>query len=49
VLAASYLRTTDSQPAFSPKERVTMKKVTRLKIGPVALLLLLVLFTLLVN
>jgi hypothetical protein len=48
VLAGSYLRTTDSQPAFSPKEGVAMKKVTRLKIGPVALLVLLALLTLLV-
>jgi hypothetical protein len=48
VLAGPYLRTTDSQPAFSPKERVAMKKVTRLKIGPVALLVLLALLTLLV-
>jgi len=42
------LRATASRPAFSPKERVAMKKVTRLKIGPVALLVLLVLLTLLV-
>jgi hypothetical protein len=48
VLAGSYLRTTDNQPAFSPKERVAMKKVTRLKIGPVTLLVLLALLTLLV-
>jgi hypothetical protein len=48
VLAGPYLRTTDSQPAFSPKEHVAMKKETRLKIGPVALLVLLVLLMVLV-
>jgi hypothetical protein len=48
VLAGSYLRTTDSQSAFSPKERVAMKKVTRITIAPVALLVLLALLTLLV-
>jgi hypothetical protein len=48
VLAGSYLRATDSLPAFSPKERVAMKKVTRLKIGPVALLVVLALLTVLV-
>jgi hypothetical protein len=47
VLAGSYLRTTDSRPALSGKERVAMQKVTRLKIGPVALLVLLALLTLL--
>jgi len=48
VLAASYLRATDIQPAFSPKERAAMEKGTRLKVGPVALLVLLALLTLLV-
>jgi hypothetical protein len=47
VLTGPYLRTTDSLPAFSPKERVAMNNVTRLKIGPVALLVLLALLTLL--
>jgi hypothetical protein len=42
------LRTTDSRPACSPKERVAMEKGTRLKIGPVAVLVLLALLTLLV-
>ena len=48
MLAGSYLRTTDRLPAFSPKERVAMKKETGLKIGPVAVLVLLVLLTFLV-
>jgi hypothetical protein len=42
-LAGSYLKTTDSLAAFSPKERAAMKKVTRLKIAPVTFLVLLVL------
>jgi hypothetical protein len=42
------LRATASRPAFSPKERVAMGKGTRLKIGPVAVLVLLALLTLLV-
>jgi hypothetical protein len=45
VLAGSYLRITDSLPAFSPKERVAMKKVTRRKVWPVALLVVLALLT----
>jgi hypothetical protein len=48
VLATPNLRTTENYTAFSPKERAAMKEVTRLKIGPVALLVLLVLLTLLV-
>jgi hypothetical protein len=35
------LGTTGNQPAFSPKERVAMKKDTRLNIAPGALLLIL--------
>jgi hypothetical protein len=42
------LGATDSRPACSPKERVAMGKGTRLKIGPVAVLVLLALLTLLV-
>jgi hypothetical protein len=34
--------TTGNQPAFSPKERVAMKKDTRLKLSPGAILLILV-------
>jgi uncharacterized membrane protein len=45
VLAGSYVRATDSLSAFSPKERVAMKRLTRLKVGPVAVLLLLALLT----
>jgi hypothetical protein len=48
VLAGAYLRSRGSLPAFSPKERVAMEKLTRLEIGPVALLVLLALLTLLV-
>jgi hypothetical protein len=44
----AHLRTTDSRPAFSPKERLAMRKWTRLTIGPVAVLVLLALLTLLV-
>jgi hypothetical protein len=47
VLAGSYLRTAVSPPSFSPKERVAMNRVRRLKIGPVVLLVLLALLTLL--
>jgi hypothetical protein len=47
VLAGSYLRTTDSLPAFSPKERVAMNKGTRLNTRPIVLLALLVLVALL--
>jgi hypothetical protein len=42
------LRATASRPASSPKEREAMGKGTRFKIGPVALLVLLALLTLLV-
>jgi hypothetical protein len=37
-----------SDPAFSPKVRVAMRKLTRLKVGPVAVGVLLLLLTLLV-
>jgi uncharacterized membrane protein len=42
-LAGPYLRTTDSPPAFSPKERAAMRKVTRRQVWPIALLVLLAL------
>jgi hypothetical protein len=48
VLAGYFLRTTDSQPAFSPKECVAMKKETRNNTGAVAVLVLLALLALLV-
>ena len=43
MLAGSYLRTTANLPVFSPKERMAMKKVTGLKVGPFAVLVVLVL------